>query len=373
MAAKKRPAPAGNLWLGICLGAWLRLLVRNRFAVDLVKWPEALLITLVAAGNSVLAGVQRLVFGRRLRGVPTPTDPVFIIGHWRSGTTMLHELLALDPRHRCPTTFESLSPNHFLLTSRWLRGVTRWLLPKRRPFDNMRVGVDRPQEDEVALALRGLGSSFLTVAFPGRPTQYPRYVDLESLSDAVRATWERGMVAFLKELLLARPGRLVLKSPQHTFRVLVLSRLFPEARFVYLVRNPWEVFPSTVHFWRTMYEQYGLQGFDEATLRERVLTTFAEMHDSVEAARRAVDPERFCEVRYETLAADPVGEVRRLYEALGLGDFEPVRPAVEQFAERSKRYKRNDYELDAADAELVATRWAGYITRHGYGELEAAP
>ena len=184
----------------------------------------AALITLAAAGNSLLRGVQALAYGRRVRRIVVPEDPIFIIGHWRTGTTMLHELLALDPRHRCPSTYESLAPNHFLLSERFVRRFARFLLPRTRPFDNMRMSFDRPQEDEAALALRGIPSPFLTVAFPRRPPQHPEYVDLERLSPRQLAAWQSGMRRFLQLLLFRRPGRLVLKSPQHTNRLRVLNR-----------------------------------------------------------------------------------------------------------------------------------------------------
>ncbi|HMO86686.1 MAG TPA: sulfotransferase [Lacipirellulaceae bacterium] len=355
-----------NLWLGIGSRAWWRLLVRNRLAIRPARMPMAAVVTAAAAGNSLLGGVQSLLYGRRIRQVAVPDNPVFIVGHWRTGTTMLHELLALDPRHRAPTTYESLSPHHFLLTERLVRRFARWLLPGTRPFDNMRMSFDRPQEDEAALALRGVPSPFLAVAFPRRPLPWPEYVDLDGLSPRQLADWQQGMRRLLKLLLVRRPGRLVLKSPQHTNRIRLLSQMFPAAQFVYLVRDPYAVFPSTVHFWRTMYQRYGLQRFDETRLREQVLHDFAHMHQRVEQARAQLAPARLHEVRYEQLAADPLAEVERLYAALQLGDFEPARPAVAQYAERSRRYKTNDYDLDGATRREIAARWAPYFQRHGY-------
>ena len=106
----------GSLWSGMQLGAWLRLLARNHFAVSPRRIPRALAITGLATLNSALGWWQRVRYARRLRQVSVPDDPIFIIGHWRTGTTMLHELFALDRRNRCPTTYESLSPNHFLVS-----------------------------------------------------------------------------------------------------------------------------------------------------------------------------------------------------------------------------------------------------------------
>jgi hypothetical protein len=362
---KKSPFEA-NLWLGVTLRAWLRLLVRNRFAIRPGRWPMAGLVAAAAAGNSLLRAAQSLSFGRRVRQMVVPADPIFIIGHWRTGTTMLHELLALDPRHRCPSTYESLAPNHFLLTEKFVRRFARFLLPRTRPFDNVRMSFDRPQEDEAALALRGAPSPFLTVAFPRRPPQDPEYVDLDGLTPEQLADWRHGMLAFLQLLLYRRPGRLVLKSPQHTNRLRVLNEMFPQARFVHVVRDPYTVFSSTVHFWSTMYDRYGLQRPDAAAVREKVFVDFEHMHNRLEETHSLIPASRFHEVRYERLVADPLAEMRSLYADLDLGDFDAAAPAISRYAERSKRYSTNRYELDAATRREITRRWAGYLNANVY-------
>src|SRR5262249_37202264 len=142
----------------------------------------ALIVTFVSLVHTVLRIVQTAVFGRRVRRTALAAPPLFILGHWRTGTTLLHELLIQDDRHAFPTTYECLEPNHFLLTEGLL---TRWLwflMPSRRPMDNMRAGFDRPQEDEFALCMLGQGSPYLTIAFPNRPPQGQAYLDLETLS-----------------------------------------------------------------------------------------------------------------------------------------------------------------------------------------------
>lgn len=362
---KKSPLEA-NLWLGFDSRAWLRLLARNRFAVTPTRIPLAALVTFAAAGNTALRGMQSLLYGRRVREIAVPDDPIFIVGHWRTGTTMLHELLALDPAHRCPTTYESLSPNHFLLTEKFVRRWLPFLIPRTRPFDNMRMGFDRPQEDEAALALRGTPSPFLAAAFPRRPLPWPEYVDLASLTPQQLARWQADFRKLLQLLLFHRRGRLVLKSPQHTNRMPALLAMFPRARFIHITRDPYVVFPSTMHFWRIMIQKYGLQRPDEPRLREQVFTAFAQMHENVELARTQLPSEAFHELRYEQLAEDPVREVRNIYDFLG-EEYADVEPQVAHYADRSRRYKTNEYAgLDDATRKEIAERWAPYFERHGY-------
>lgn len=360
----------GRLWHGMTLGGWLRLLAHNRFALSPSRLPTAMSITAVSAVNTLLGLWQDVRFGRRAARVPISPDPVFILGHWRTGTTMLHELLSLDPRHRCPSTYESLSPNHFLVSEALVRHRLWFILPKMRPMDNMRVSFDRPQEDEAALCLRGVPSTFATVAFPNRPPQYPRYGDMESLSAAELTRWEEEFRTFLRLLLLKRPGQLVLKSPQHTYRLKTLNRMFPQARYIHLVRDPQVVFSSTVHFWTKMYEFHGLQRPNLRDLHNQVFDSLVTMYERLDEAKSLVDPSCFYELRYETLVADPVATLQGIYDFFEWPDFASVQPAIVRYAERSKRFKTNRYEPSPELHAEIAHRWRAYAKQYGYGVSE---
>src|SRR5437899_1782767 len=155
MSADPSPAPkkearewAPRFWQGCNFPAWFRLLARNRFAVELPYLYIAVIVTIISALHSLIRVLEEAFFRHRVRRTHIAQPPLFILGHWRSGTTLLHELLILDPRHNFPTTYQCLEPNHFLLTERVLTKVFSWLLPNRRPMDNMAAGWDRPQEDE---------------------------------------------------------------------------------------------------------------------------------------------------------------------------------------------------------------------------------
>ena len=86
---------------------YFRLLRENRFQVHPFKYPMTLLGTGCAVVNSTLAGVQYLTHGKNIRNATLDQPPVFIIGHWRSGTTLMHELMAMDSRMAFPTNFDA--------------------------------------------------------------------------------------------------------------------------------------------------------------------------------------------------------------------------------------------------------------------------
>ncbi len=377
--AKKTPGDTKDrpwevrIWSGMTPGGLWRLLWRNRFLVTPTRIGMALILAVLSVLNVLLWMIQTALYGRKIEKTELCEAPVFVLGHWRSGTTLLHELLVTDPRHTYPDTFACFAPNHFLVSGWLFKWWLRFLLPSRRPMDNMRVSWDRPQEDEWAMCNMGIPSPYLWLAFPNRPRPYQEYLDLRNVPAAALARWKRAFVRFLKCLTVQSPRRIVLKSPQHTCRIPVLLELFPDARFVHIVRDPYVIFPSTIRTWHRLATFHGLQKPNGKGMEEFVFATFNHMYEVFEEDRRLVDPSRFCEVRFEDLVADPVGRMRIIYEQLQLGDFEVARPAMEAYAERTRDYKVNRYELTPETREEIGRRWETFSKRYGYETVAHGP
>jgi hypothetical protein len=122
---------------GMTFGDWWTLLRRHRFAIDLKHAPRVMVQSAVSAANSVSARVERLRFAKRFDAAEVD-QPLFILGHYRSGTTHLHNLLALDPQFAAPNFYQSLNP-HTFLTSEWLAApFVGKLIPRRRFQDGAR-------------------------------------------------------------------------------------------------------------------------------------------------------------------------------------------------------------------------------------------
>ena len=346
------------LWCGMDAAGWLRLLKRNRYSVDPRCLHRFAFVSVSAFGNTLLHYVQEIFWSRRVRETEIVHAPVFVIGHWRSGTSLLHELLALDPEHVAPSTYACVFPHHFLLTERWFGWLVNSVLPSRRPMDNMAMSSEGPLEDEFAMCNLGEPSPYLTIAFPNEPPQ--------DLPPEAGNHWRQSLLRFLKQITTRTGKRIVLKSPPHTCRVRMLLELFPDARFVHIVRDPFVVFPSTLNLWRRLYRYQGLQTPTFEGLEDYVFDNYLHLFDTLQESRSLVSSSRFYELRYEDLVKDPLEQLRAVYQHLDLGDFERVVPRVEQYLRGTAGYTTNRYELTSEQRERVAQRWAHVIQRYGY-------
>jgi hypothetical protein len=214
----------------------------------------------------------------------------------------------------------------------------------------------------------GVPSPYLVWAFPNHGPVFDEYLDLRTLPEAERASWKQKWRDFVYRVALANNRRIVLKSPTHTARVRTILEVFPDAKFIHIVRDPLVIYPSTVRLWKSLSEVQGFQiPHDDGGWMERsVLDNFVRMYECFEQDRDLIPPGRLVDIRYEDLVADPVGEMRRIYERLSLGDFSVVEPALREAVAKSKDYRTNKYTLPPDVADRVRGRWAPYFQRYGY-------
>lgn len=355
------------MWLGFNFTSWIRLLRRNRFSIHPSRLHIALIVSVSSIHHAALGLLERLIYGRRIARVHVHPAPVFILGHWRSGTTLLHELFACDPRLGYPNTYECGAPHHFLLTGRWVPKMFAWSLPQRRPMDNMRVGWQKPLEDEFALCLAGQPSPMEHVAFPNRLGPNDPSLNVECLSRTARRSWQAALLRLMRCLTLVQGGkRLVLKSPAHTRRIPLLLEIFPDARFVHIVRDPYAVYASTLHLWRTLYMHHSLQRPNWKGLQEHILETFETMFECFDKDKKQIPPGRLCELRYEDLLLNPMAQLEKLYQDLELGDFEPARASVAEYLASVRDYAPNQFMLTREEEKVISRRWGHIIERYGY-------
>src|SRR5688572_28796563 len=330
-----------GLLAGITFGDWLCLLRANGFRVHPLFVPRAALITWYAVLNSLARWHESRAHGPALRGVAVP-PPLFVLGHWRSGTTLLHELLAVDRRFAFPNLYQVLYPHTFLTTEKSASAFLRLLMPKRRPQDNMLMDPAAAWEDEFAMCVSGFRTPYLSCSFPRRADDYDRFLTFRDCTHDELEQWKAAFRRFLEKVTHKHGGRaLVLKSPTHTCRVRLLLEMFPQAKFVHIRRHPYAVYQSSLHLYRKALPMIRLQRTDGVDWEARILRQYRQMYDAYFEERGLIPAGHLHEVAFEEMEKDPVGQVRTLYEALGLPDFAGVEADLRRYVESIADYQKN--------------------------------
>lgn len=352
--------------IGLKLRQWLKLLWDNRFAISRRYVRRTLQLTIFAMRTSFYWRRERKLLGSRLNRVEVP-PPTFVLGHWRSGTTLVHNVLCVDERYGYPNMFQVSQPHIFLSLDGKVKAAYADAAAQRRHMDNVEVTMASPGEDEVALAMLTLFSPLLGWTFPRRAPHYDRYLTFRDVPDDALGRWKEAFLMYMKKLTLYHRKPMILKSPPHTARIRLLLELFPEARFVHVHRDPYAVFQSTVSLYRTAGARSRIQVVDEETLIDGILRRYQVMYDAYFDERRLIPANRLCEVRFEDFESDIVGGARAIYRSLELDGFENMLPRLEAYAASLAGYQKNRYgDLDPAIRTRVSEMWRRNFQEWGY-------
>ncbi len=347
-----------GLMRGVTLGHWLGVLWSNGFRVAPRYWPKALLTTLHSLGNTPLRWLEMALYARRVAAQQV-LPPLFVLGHPRSGTTHLHRLLAADARFAYPIFSQVSHPQDFLLADPLRVKVGGLFTARTRSgLDNVAVHPAAPDEDEFAICRMTFLSPLMGDAFPMRAEHYDRYLTFRGVPATEVERWKAAFLWLAKKWTWKYHRPLLFKSPGHTARIRLLLEVFPDARFVHIHRNPYAVYQSTKRLRLLIHGLFPFQRPDLSGLHDRILRDYRAMLDAYFEERGLVPAGRLCEVGYEELEKDPVGQVRRVYAELGLPDFETARPALEAYVASLAGYQKTDHPDLPADVRAdIARAW----------------
>jgi hypothetical protein len=330
-----------------------------------LTWYTRDLWKLSSASHSLLLRIQHASHRDAIK-MAVPSAPIFLLGFWRSGTTFLHELFCCDPRFGFPSTYACLNPSHFLLTERWVRerGPQQ---QTHRPMDNMRYSWASPQEDEFALLALGAPSAYDALLVPSLMLEPRSLLDLREHPRGEQDRWKDALLYFLRLLTVQQGKTIVLKSPSHGFKLPILPSMFPEARYVIIERNPYEVFASNLKLWRTLFDMYSLESYVPEEIDAFVLAAYVMHEEAISEGSQHLSPRSLARVRYEDLVADPLGQMRRLYEELAIGGFDAIQPQLMQHLAQVADHKRNSLSLSLDQKLRVDALWGELISKKKYG------
>lgn len=358
------------------MGADVRTLVRSLTEYGGVpprNWLHLAAFLAAAIARSPITLLERLLQNPSSDSVDTASEPVFIVGHWRSGTTHLHNLLSRSPEFGIITPLASGLPNELLTLATWLRPLLEKGLPEDRGVDRVAVTPDSPQEDEIPLANMQPYSVFHACYYPKHFQQrFQEGVFFEGVSEWDQSHWERQALRFYRKVQRHQHGLPpLIKNPVYTARINRLLKIWPKARFIHIYRNPYVVYASTVHYFRKLLPEMALQDFSHLDIEALVLDIYPRMMSALDQESTHLPPHRFTHVRFEDLETNPLEILESLHAQLGIPSWDRTRDNLRAYLEELKSYKKNRFTLSTAVCEKVEQHWAPWIQRWGYERPEA--
>jgi omega-hydroxy-beta-dihydromenaquinone-9 sulfotransferase len=303
--------------------------------------------------------IELALFNRKIRQHKLGKDPLFILGFYRSGTSYLHECFTQDDRLGYHNNFQMVLPEIMLSTEKLLLPVFEFTC---RLF-NLKDSVHRvplsfrfPGEEDATMTtyLDPMGAQWGYFFPKMMEQQFQKYVLFENLSDSELEAWKESFSYLLKKISIANNNKqLVLKSPPNTARIKLLLDLYPNAKFIFIHRNPYQVYASNKRFWEVVQKVFALQGTNGVNVNDIILETYSKMMLRYLKEKDSVPAGQLTELAYDHFVQNPVECLRNAYHELRLEDFSYCEEKMKAFTGRQKQFVQLKHTLLEVERSMV--------------------
>ncbi len=345
---------------GICRGRTIGKGYRMKYR--LTKFVATLL--------APLSWIEDSIYRRKLarKELEMEQEPVFILGHWRSGTTFVHNVLSCDKQFGFTSTYQTVFPNIMLFGQPFFKWIMGNVMPNKRPMDSLELEPDLPQEEEFAIMGLSKCNYYNFWIFPQNMMEYcDKYLLMSDITPEEQSEFNSAFDRVVRTSLWnTKSKRYLSKNPPHTGRVKELVKLYPNAKFIYLMRNPYPVFESTRGFFCQTIAPLKLQDISDDELTSNCVEIYSKLYDKYQEDKKYIPESNLVEIKFEDFEADAIGVTKHIYEALSLDGFEQARPAMESYVGGKKGYKKNKHKYSPATIETVERHWGRALDDWGY-------
>ncbi|RLD67733.1 MAG: hypothetical protein DRI84_01595 [Bacteroidetes bacterium] len=339
------------LLIGIRPSKFIAMLKRNNgFSFKYLHRVLFLLTTGLWSG--FFSFLENRRFKTKINSIKKLNPPIFIVGNWRTGTTFLHQLLALDPQFNFMSVFMVSHPDHFLVSKKYYMVMMSKLLNgKTRPMDNVKMGVDEPQEDEYAIIKLYDHLILEKLIF-----QSSNEFFIDEKDDFLPKNEKKflGVLELLMQKMQLRADKTPLfKNPFHSLRIPYIRKHFPEARYIHIYRNPLKVIPSSIHMWNIVGRQNILKGRWIEPSIENIARLYRKIIIGIRNEFQSMKSNLNVEIQFENLEKNPVDTVKEIYKQLELNFSLDYENKLIDYCDGLKSYKKNTHSISEDDKKQI--------------------
>jgi hypothetical protein len=351
--------------------SYIRIVYRNRgISVKSISHTIPWLVKTILL--EPLRWTELLRYEKKIKEHNLNVNPIFILGHYRSGTTYLQRLFMQCDGFGYMSIFQSALPEIMLSWEGWVTPVLQKLssfFKLKNDFHRMAFEWNFPGEDDVghAALLNRRGAQW-GMLFPEQFFFYfDKYILFDGITEREKSDWIKNYQYLLKKLSLANSGRqLVLKSPPNTARIKLLLELFPDARFIFIHRNPFDVYASSERFWKVVLSKYVLGASESVQVKEIIQLQYEKMMDNYLTQKHLIPKGRLAEIAYDCLVKEPVYVMETIFTELGLAEFSQYKQVLSDFAIREKEHQALKHSLTCEQQKNISKRWRKYFDEWNY-------
>jgi len=351
---------------GTSLVNYIRILSGN--PIHPRHWLKTTLTLIIIIIAAPFRWYEWFLFRGKVKNYKFKEPPIFILGHWRSGTTYLHNVLCKDPRAGYMTTYHSLWPSN-LGSKLIFKTFMSVAMPKKRPSDNVELAVDYPQEDDFAISNMIPYVFYLFWYFPRRwRDYYEKYVRFKGVSEKVKSDWVKNYYELVVKALINTDGdRAIFKNPVSTARIGRLLDVFPDARFIHIHRNPIIVYLSTKKFFIELFPTLTFQPIKEDEIVEMVFENYEKLMQDYLDQYKMIPEDRLLEIAFGEFENEPMTYLESIYKKLDLPGFEEAKLYLKDYVDSKSSYQKNKYyTITRAELDKILTRWDFAMKKWGY-------
>ena len=278
-------------------------------------------------------------------------DPIFIIGHWRSGTTLLHNVLCKNEDFGFFNTYNSLFINN-IYSSLLFKTLMKYTMPKERPSDKIKLDVDLPQEDEFAVSNFTDISHYNFFFFPNNYKKfYSQAIRFETNKES---SWLKSYSEIIRRIFLyTNKSNIIIKNPSNTARIKSLLKLYPNAKFIHIYRNPVFVYLSTYKFFSELFPSVNLQNIDKKVLFDLIIYNYREMYKDYYDQKKLIPEKNLIEFKFEDFKEDSMKYLKHIHKKFNIKSNDRVISEYDKYLKDQKKHKMNSYTIEKDKLDIL--------------------